>query len=290
MSKVKKENSSKKTAPIKKANTSSEVSKEKSSKKKFDFSKIKSLKKPDISKLKSFNYKPVAKILGMVVIIVGSLALIDLAVQYLNNDYSIAVIDGTRVSRSEWRGRLEKSYGAAMATQLIEENIILLQAKKDGIEITDEEIASKVDEVRTSIGGEELLQSALVANNITMEELEDQIKIELLSKKILEPTLVYTEEDVKSFFDQYSDVIFSSEAAALEEGEQLDYDTYKDKTKEVYIEQLVSSNLDSWLTEKKSQYNIQDNSTDKPAYGFLTTTINLVNNLLNKETDTTESE
>ncbi|MDD4561381.1 MAG: hypothetical protein PHI80_03095, partial [Candidatus Dojkabacteria bacterium] len=98
--------------------------------------------------------------------------------------------------------------------------------------------------------------------------------------KILTPTLEYEDEDVKDFFDQYSDVIFPTETAALEDGEKLDFDTFREETEEVFIQQEVQIQKSSWLSEKKAEYSVQDNSTDKPKYGFLTITTNIINNLL----------
>lgn len=238
------------------------------------------IKKPDFSKIKSWNWEPVLKILGLVIIIVSVFTLIDLGVQYLNNDYSVAVVDGLRISKSQWHKRLESSYGSTIAQQLIDEAIIKKEAKKEAITVSKEEIQSDLDEIISSIGGAEAYKAALTANNITEEELKDQIQLDMLITKILTPTLEYTEDDVKEFFNQYSDVIFPEETEALEDGEKLDYDELKDKTLEVYLQQQVQNQKSSWLTEKEAEYKIQDNSTNKPAYGFLTTTTNIINNLL----------
>jgi foldase protein PrsA len=189
-------------------------------------------------------------------------------------------VDGFRISKSQWHKRLESSYGSTIAQQLIDEAIIKKEAKKEGITVSKEEVQSDLDEIITSIGGEESYKAALVANNITEEELKDQIQLDLLMTKILTPTLKYTEDDVKEFFNQYSDVIFPEETEALEKGEKLDYDQLKEKTLKVYLQQQVQNQKSSWLTEKGAEYKIQDNSTNKPAYGFLTTTTNIINNLI----------
>lgn len=239
------------------------------------------IKKPDLSKIKNWNWKPVTKILGLVIIIISVFTLIDLGVQYLNNDFSVAVVDGLRISKSQWHKRLESSYGSTIAQQLIDEAVIQKEAKKADVTVSKEEVQGELDTIISSIGGQEAYDSALIANNITEEELKDQIELDLLITKILTPTLEYTDDDVKEFFNQYSDVIFPDETEALEDGEKLDYDELKERTLEVYIQQQVQSQKSSWLTEKEAEYKIQDNSTNKPAYGFLTTTRNIINNLLN---------
>lgn len=262
MPKLKKEET-KKTAP------------QKEEKKKFDLKKIK-MNIPE-------KFKPVVKILGLVVVIIASLALIDLVVQYINNDFSVAVVNGTRISQTKWHNRLEKSYGSTIATQLIEEEIVKKEAKKENVVVDKEEIDKEIDAIIESIGGQETFDAALVANNITLEELKDQIEVDLLVKKILSPSIEYTEQDVMDFFNQYSDVIFPNETAALEEGEKLSFEEYKEETEDIYIQQQVQTKQATWLTEKKSEYKIQDNSTGKPKYGFLTITTNIVNNIFNKD-------
>lgn len=224
--------------------------------------------------------KPAVKILSTVIMVVAALALVDLSVQYINNDYSVAVVNGSRITKSQWHNRLAATYGPGVASQLIEEKIIMLEAKKEGVSVGDDEIKEEIDKIIESIGGDEMFEAALKANNITLKDLEGQIKIDLLATKILTPTLEYEDEDVKDFFDQYSDVIFPTETAALEDGEKLDFDTFKEETEEVFIQQEVQIQKSSWLSEKKAEYSVQDNSTDKPKYGFLTITTNIINNLL----------
>jgi len=273
----KKKSTSKKTTPKK--------NKIKDIKKKIDLKKI-TPKKVDLKKVKLPKVKgteglqPALKVVGIVVLIIASLALIDLGVQYLNNDYSVAVVNGNRITKREWDDRLEAAYGPSIASQLIDEEIITMEAKKAGVTVTEEAVDTEVNLIIESIGGQESFDMALAANNISLEELRDQIRMDLLATELLAPNLEYTEEDVKAFFDQYSDVIFPEETSGLEEGELLAFEDYKDRTEEVYLQQEVQNYKATWLAEKRAEYKIQDNSTGKPAYGFLTITTNIINNLL----------
>lgn len=265
----------------KKASTSKKQSKKKTTSKKSSKKKESSIKNklPEVKNLESLN--PALKIIGIVVLIIGSLALIDLAVQYLNNDYSVAVVDGVRIPKRVWHNRLETAYGPSVASQLIEEQIIKNEAKKTGVSVSEEAVDEEIDRIVESIGGQEMFEDALEANNISLEELRDQIKTDLLATEILAPDLEYTEEDVKEFFNMYSDVIFPEETAMLEEGELLDFAQNQERTEEIFIQQEVQNRKTSWLLEKRDGYMIQDNSTSRPSYGFLTITTNIVNNLLN---------
>jgi len=257
--------------------------------KNFDFKKIKFVK-PDFKKI--FKNK-VARIVAMILVVLVAFVLIDLFVQYLNNGYSIAVVDGSRISKNEYHKRLESLYGQTVASQLIDEELIKQEAKKSGITVTEEDVQVRLDEIIASIGGEETYQQALELNNITENELKDQIRLDLITQQIIEPTLEYTEDDVKAFFEQYSATIFPNETAALEEGEKLDYELYKVQVKDVYIQQEVENQKYTWLEGLYSKYRIQDNSTTKPKYGVLNATITIIKNIVgeansNDTTTTTE--
>ncbi len=251
------------------------------------------IKKPNI-KFSKPNFKKIIASKGFktFVIVLGAIAvfiLVDLFVQYLNNGYSVAVVNGTRISTNEYHKRLESSYGPTIASQLIDETLIELEAKKAGYTISKEEIDVRLNEIIESIGGDEAYQAALAANNITESDLITQLKLDLLARKIIEPTLEYTEDDVKAFFDQYSKVIFPNESEVLEEGEKLDYELYKEKTLDIYIQQQVENGKYTWLESLRSDYKIQDNSTAKPTYGILSATINIFKNILN-EANSNETE
>lgn len=247
------------------------------------------LSKPDFKKMKD-NFvmffknpksKPILKIVGLVLIIVGSFALIDFGVQYLNNDYSVAVVNGVRVSKSSWNRLLQQAYGQAAAQQLIDNEVITQEAKAQNMTASKDEIQSRVDQIITSLGGDSQYQAALKANNITDAELKDEIRIDILTTKLITPTITYTDSDLKNFFDQYSSTMFPSETAALADGAKLDFDTYKDQTTQYYIQQQVSNTKSTWLASKESSYKIQDNATTTPTYGLFQTTINIVKNLVN---------
>ncbi|KKQ12132.1 MAG: Foldase protein PrsA [candidate division WS6 bacterium GW2011_GWC2_36_7] len=280
----------KKKSPTKKSQTKASVTptKVKFVVKKPNLSNIKiKVKMPDFKKMftqmkESKTSKTVLKIVALVLIVVGSFALIDLGVQYLNNDYSVAIVNGTRISKSEWNKLLQQAYGQAGATQLIDNEVIAQEAKKAEITASDEEIQTQVDQIVTSLGGQTEYEAALKANNLTDTELKKEIKLDILTTKLLTPTITYTDDDLKSFFTQYSAQMFPTETAALETGAKLDFDTYKAQTTTYYVQQQVSNTKSTWLASKEAEYKIQNNATSKPTYGLFGTTINIFKNLTAK--------
>ena len=237
------------------------------------------IEKPDFKKMVS---KKTTKTLMLVLAGIILFILIDLFVQYLNNGYSVAVVDGSRITTKEYHKRLENSYGQTIAEQLIEEKLIEMEASKQGVEVTEEEIEEQLQEVIDNIGGEEAYETALIQNNITEEDLKYQIKLDQLAVSVLKPTLEYTEDDVKAFFEQYSSVLYPNETSALEEGEKLDYEEFKEGVEEIFIRQEVDNSRSTWLERLRGEYKIQNNSASKPKYGVLSATINIVKNIFNE--------
>jgi hypothetical protein len=257
------------------------------------------IKKPQIKFKKptweSIKESKVTKYSLMVLIIFVFFIAIDYGVQYLNNDFSVAVVNGERITEREYYYRLDQAYGNAIVSQLIDEKLIRQEAEVQGVTVTEEEIQADLDEITEQVGGQEQLDLSLEVYNLTMDDLRRQIELDILSTKMLEPTLEYSEEDIMAFFEDYSDAIFPEEAGELEEGELLDYETYKDETKEVFIQQEISSAQEPWLQELKVEAKIQDNVTEDPSYKFLGATRNIITNLLqdaesNEEVETESTE
>jgi foldase protein PrsA len=126
--------------------------------------------------------KPIA--IGVAVIL--AFILIDLFVQYLNNDYSIAVVNGSRISRDSYHKKLETLYGQTVAAQMIDENIIKQEAKKADISATKEEIQKELDTIISDVGGQETYESVLKANGIEEKALKDQLELNIITRKIME--------------------------------------------------------------------------------------------------------
>ncbi len=218
----------------------------------------------------------ITKVLVFVIVIIGVLAIADLGVQYLNNNYSVAVVNGKRISRAKWHDILEKYYGASIAKTLINDEIIKQESKKANITVSDEDIQKELDSIIKRLGGKEAYEAALVASNITEPEIKDQIKTQALYDRVIGPSITHTEDDLKAFFDQYASMLFPTETAALKEGEKLDYEKFKEQTKEKFITTKVQEEQATWLETKREEAKIQDNSVEKPKFGFLTTLRNIL--------------
>lgn len=203
-------------------------------------------------------------------VILVTLVVLDYVVQYINNDYSVAIVNGERIPRSEYQERLEEAYGNVIATQMINETLITQEASKEEISATDEEIEGMIAKTQEELGGETELEAALEANGLTIESYRRNLRIQLLAEKLVveEPTV----EDLQNFYDQYKDTYFTDEE--IEGEEQL-----KEKVSEIYRTQKFNELSASWLADLRDRSDFTNNVEEEPSYGFLAVTRHFLSNL-----------
>lgn len=236
-----------------------------------------SLPKINLASLKEkFNASKLLKALIVAVLFIFSFALIDLFVQYLNNTYSVAIVNGVRISKGKYLERLEKSYGQVAAQNLIQEQLVLQAAARENISVTADDIQNRLNDYYNENGGKDAVLASLAERNYTEEDVREQIKIGLLLEKILSKEVKYTDDDLKEFFNQYKSVLYGNEKV-----------TFEDKKAEIieyYTNKEIQELRDAWLEKEEQSAKVQNNTTTKPSYGFLKTTINIIKNLYNEVT------
>lgn len=206
--------------------------------------------------------------------LVFSFAIVDFFVQYLNNTFSVAIIDGVRISRSEYRKRLEKTYGLTTVSNLIQERLVIQGAQKDKVTVSDQEVQDRLNQYYNENGGRDSVLATLAQNNFTEEDVKEQVKIGLMMEKALTPKVTYTDKELEDFFNQYKSVLYGDE--------KVKFADKKDEIKDYYINNGVQELKDSWITDLEKNAKIQNNIEVKPTYGLFKTTINIVRNITNQ--------
>lgn len=273
-SKTKATSPAKKTAPKKAVKPVSTVKVEES---KMPES-AKGLKVPTKLEVKLDKKKALKALLYTVLFVVG-FGLIDLLVQYLNNDYSVAVVNGQRITTSEFNDRIAKAYGTTAASALIDEVLIEQAGVENKVVVTQKDIDNRMKEIAEQIGGEKALEDTLKANNIEKEDIERQIRIEMITAEILEPTIKYEEEDVKTFFDTYKAQLYPGQ-------DSVKFEDKKSEVEESFLAQKVEEAKTTWLEGLRNKAKVQNNITTKPEYGFFKTITNIVSNMVNEVKNT----
>lgn len=202
--------------------------------------------------------------------IVFSFMLIDLLVQYLDNDYSIATVNGTRVTSSEFDQRLEEKYGSQIIETMIIEELVKQAGEDANIEIDTKEVDKIIDSTRESLGGDEQFQLALKDYQLTEERYREEIMIRLIAQEIVveDPS----DEDLKAFYDENKAQIAAPDA---EYDEEVALSAYKNAK----FNELSGI----WFEELKTKAEIQNNIEEPPSYGLFVVTRDILGSVFSDE-------
>ncbi len=69
--------------------------------------------------------------------------------------------------------------------QMIEDKLMLQEAKKQGIEVSDEELEEKLNQVKSQFSNDEEFRQILKSENLTMLDLKEKYKEQIMIKKLI---------------------------------------------------------------------------------------------------------
>ncbi len=144
---------------------------------------------------------------GSILIIAGIMAFAMIS----STDKTMASIDGEKINKDELYDALVAGYGADTLDLLITNKLVELEAKKAGIKIKDEEIQKEIDVMVESYGDEKSLKEQLEASGSSMEALKKDIVVYLQTKKLVEPRITVTDEEISTYFEDNKDTFAQAE-------------------------------------------------------------------------------
>lgn len=127
---------------------------------------------------------------------------------------TVATVDDEKITEGELNKLLQSQYGTTVLDALITNKIVEMEAEKLDIKISDKEIKEEYKTYTESYGGEDALLKALEGYNMTKKDIENDIKIYLLTLKVMEDHIALTDEDVKAYFEENKESFNTPEQVA----------------------------------------------------------------------------
>lgn len=125
----------------------------------------------------------------------------------LKNQFIVATVNGKPITRIELIKTLEKKEGKRTLDSLITEAVILQETNRKGIKVSDQDIDKELKNIEKSVTSQgQNLDQLLLAQNLTRDELKNQIKIQLILKKMVGKIEV-TDKEVDEYIEQNKDSI-----------------------------------------------------------------------------------
>lgn len=120
-----------------------------------------------------------------------------------NKAEAVATVNGKEITKDQLYDELSKAGGGEAALdELIMKELVHQEAAKKNITVTAADIDKEIETYKKNFGSEENLNLALTQSGMTMELLRENIEMNQLLTKILEPEVKVTDEQVKQTFEE----------------------------------------------------------------------------------------
>ncbi|USK70558.1 peptidylprolyl isomerase [Peribacillus asahii] len=143
-------------------------------------------------------------------VVIAALIVVAMITSTAKNE-TVATVDGSKITKEELYDELVASYGTDTLNTLITNKMIELEVKKQNVTVSDEDIQKELDVLIEQYGDEETLKGQLEASGSSMDDLKDDIVQYLQTRKLIEPSIKITDEEIKTYFEENKDSLGQAE-------------------------------------------------------------------------------
>ncbi|OGK61589.1 hypothetical protein A3G67_01340 [Candidatus Roizmanbacteria bacterium RIFCSPLOWO2_12_FULL_40_12] len=114
-----------------------------------------------------------------------------------------AVVNGDPISRKAVIKELEREQGKGALDWLITKKLILQEARKRNIVVTQKEVDEEIAKMEKALAPQgQSFDQALALQGLSRESLKDRIKLSKIIEKIFSKDVVVTEKEVEDFIEK----------------------------------------------------------------------------------------
>lgn len=151
----------------------------------------------------------------------------------------VAWVDNTPITRIELYRELEKRSGNEIIEQLVTERLVLSEAQKRGIVISENEINEEYKKVEEQVG-KDMLNNLLAQQNVSEADFRKSLKLQFLVRKMFGQDINVSEQEVDDYLKQ-AQMPEATNSAELEK--------QKEQAKENLKQQKVSQAFKDFLQQ-----------------------------------------
>lgn len=165
----------------------------------------------------------------------------------LRSLFFVAFVNGFPIMRIEFTKELERNFGQETLDNLITKKLILQEASKKGVAVSNDEVEEEIDNISSLIESQgSSLDLVLSSQGQTIKDLEENIRIQKTVEKILEDKVTVPEEDLIEYFDNNSELY----------GEDADFAELKEDIRQQLRQEKLSSEFETWINHLKTESKI----------------------------------
>jgi foldase protein PrsA len=115
------------------------------------------------------------------------------------NDKVVAKVNNENITQSQLNEELNKQYGFETLQNLINQVLVIQEAKKKNITVNEKEIEEEIYKTALNMGGIEKLKDQLKARKVNFNDYKQKVKLDLLLRKLVVSEL--SEDELRVFYD-----------------------------------------------------------------------------------------
>ena len=161
--------------------------------------------------------------------------------------FTVAKVNGEAISRSEYTKELEKAAGKQVLDSLTTKKIIMQEAKKKNIVVSDKDVEAELKKIEAQLKGQgQSLDQVLAFQGQTRDSLKEQIVLQKTVEKMVGPVTV-SDEEVDKFIEENKDLA----------GQNTDLETVKKQAKERLSQQKTDAKIQALIQDLRKKAKIE---------------------------------
>lgn len=113
---------------------------------------------------------------------------------------TVASVNGEKITKTELYNLMVKQNGKEALNSLIAERIVALEAQKQKIAVTDQEIQAELQKYYNDYGGQDAFLQALTSSGFTLDDVKKDIALSMKIRKLMEPRIAISDDELKAYF------------------------------------------------------------------------------------------
>lgn len=142
-----------------------------------------------------------------------------------------ALVNGKPIFRHELNQRMASVFGKETLENLLVEKLILEEAGKQKIVVSEAEIDAEIAKISQNLGSETKIEDVLKLQGVSLKDFRQQLEMKLAVNKILEKDISISGEEIEAFLKENKDRLTATGEAEAR-----------------LKEQKIAEKVQSWIT------------------------------------------
>jgi foldase protein PrsA len=115
---------------------------------------------------------------------------------------AVATINGVDITKDQLYEVLAAAGGAQTIGEMIDTELVRQEVDKAGIKVSAADIEDEMDYIKSMFGSNEEFENAMAMYGLTLEQLEADTLVNVQIRKLLEPQVSVTDEEIQAYYDE----------------------------------------------------------------------------------------